>query len=578
MGDGCYATRALNNAEIITRILSCLPTTAKARCARVNRQWFAVATNFLWQLCYLDGLARVEPERRQIYASMMYEVELSTDSLLYKNAQGLRFEKLESVSFTKYISSEDAGGKSCLPFRASPVTTLHFFDSAVDDEFLDRLPKMWPNIEVLFFGDNQSDKITPGGFFRLVSSCPALTELDVSNDMYNIQSDDLFPHCAVQTGLYTLKIPGEITLEAVQRAKGQGTDLFPSLRVFGAYISSEGFSLLIDSMSNLTTLELGLADVKLPILSRVSTFLALKVLVVWFPRNYDIPKAEILCLRALVKLEQLIIGVGGDEGSVYEVENDKELDFVDVDFEQVFRELKHLDTLTFKFDCTLTAKAMICLADNCRGLFDCTLPSDIDLKGLNLDARADAAFPRLSRLHLESLYTSKDAACEPEYVVLQVAVPEWLLPFCPLTLSSCRSEDGKNFAAQMEKHFPKLATLNITDRSRGFEHVAPVFKSLFKDNKQRLRRELEIEYGLGPDDWTKQSDESDEDMGDENSDDDEYLGGFGHHSDSDPDWVVGANPAYTGYEDVMLDDDEMSHEDVMLDEDEMSHDDATLDE
>lgn len=113
-------------------------------------------------------------------------------------------------------------------------------------------------------------------------------------------------------------------------------------------------------------------------------------------------------------MRELYLFTSGTEGSVYEVDKLDELDFVDSHFEQLFTHFPELYTLGLSFDCTLSAKALLCLAENCPRLGACSLPSDVDLSGLQLDARTEIAFPNLLSLRLESLYSSQCITDESE--------------------------------------------------------------------------------------------------------------------------------------------------------------------
>lgn len=480
MEDFHFTTRALSHPEILRRIITQLTNPSLARAARVARSWFAPATDALWQYGSLAHLQRVKPDkRRQQYASKMTDlaVENKHRSWDYTIARKLKFEKITSASFIDYLADQDRLCKSCQPFKSSPVNEVTIMDSIVHDAFFECIAELWPNISKIYIGTLFPSEITQQAFLDFVKSRPSLESLDVQEGEDDLQGQDLFPHCATRAELTALRLPFDISTEVVQKTIAQEGNLFPSLKSLFITMPSDAFSLLLGPFRNLTDLEIEVTDVTTAILSDISSITALERLVVILPCNYDLPKKEILSLRSLTKMRDLYLNRDGLDGDVMEAEDLEQLDFIDADFEELVSHFPGLCSLTFLCECTLTARALLSLADHCPRLGSVTLPSDVDLYGLGLDTRKKVLFPELWSLRLESLYTS-------QYTGEVVGT------------------DFEHLSKRIGEHFPKLTDMAIKDTERGFADLASSFAPSVKSHRRRVREkvasDLELTEVKGP--------------------------------------------------------------------------------
>ncbi|KAM3511910.1 hypothetical protein MY11210_004451 [Beauveria gryllotalpidicola] len=458
MEDFHYTTRALSNPAILQRILSFLWMSSAARAARVSRLWFTLSIDQLWRYASIGQLGHVEAGRRQVYASRLQHLSLQSNDDI-SIAKGLQFPKVQAVDFDEDSSSTDCA--SYEPFKSCPVSELTICAFTVPDAFLELMAEWWPKIcHVEIIDLPASNDMTPEGLLNFVSSLASLKFLNVSGHEVNIQAEGLLPHCATRTELSSLRLPLEIPFEAVKRATSHHTKIFGSLKEVELTLPSEGFALMLGALQNLTILQLELTSVTIPILSSISSLTALKELTVIFPSNYEIPRSEIMSLRSLSKMQRLLLSHNDSQGSVYEVEDVAQLDFVDGDFEQLLTHFPDLYALELSCESTLSARALVCLADHCPSLGSFMLPSDIDLRRLQLDTRTTAAFPRLWALHVESLSFSH------------------------------ATQDQDSLARLFEKHFPKLTDFTVEDKTRGYRKIASSLKSVVRKHREKAHDEV----------------------------------------------------------------------------------------
>ncbi|KAJ6781460.1 hypothetical protein PWT90_05219 [Aphanocladium album] len=133
--DSHYAQRTFSNQELLNRIIILLPEASQARAARVNRQWFDTASRFLWRHRDVKDLKPIAACRRQVYASKMEHMEVSSGDSLFarKSVQRLNFESVSSVIFSDYHWLDDTSYANCQPLKSAPVTSIEFMDSCVND-------------------------------------------------------------------------------------------------------------------------------------------------------------------------------------------------------------------------------------------------------------------------------------------------------------------------------------------------------------------------------------------------------------------------------------------------------------
>lgn len=228
-----------------------------------------------------------------------------------------------------------------------------------------------------------------------------------------------------------------VDMNKVDAEKGQ---LLPCLGAFTGAVPARGVASLMGRMPNLTQLHLILSDAEVPCLCHISTLMCLESLTLRFPRNAELPRAEILSLCPLSNLSKLSIDVCEAVSDAYEVLLEEELDFTDGHFEELVSGFPKLQILHLACECTLTARSMLHLAKCCRRLRSCTLKlAGIDITKLHLDTRSDIAFPNVSSLCWGSLRASGHILGTSQ---------EW--------------------SKTLQKHFPRLTNLHFERDSADF--------------------------------------------------------------------------------------------------------------
>ncbi|KJZ74699.1 hypothetical protein HIM_05816 [Hirsutella minnesotensis 3608] len=393
------ALRTLAVPEILINIFECLLHDAASMRAAicVAKHWFTCGTDVLWRRAPCEALAALPQARRQVYASKITSLAFSGDEeseyhALFRN---LELSSLREVSIDAY--HPESGGLQLRQYLQPPLESFAFYGGDLDDSLLQRLQTTcWRLKRILI--DSPGSTITASSFLEFVSGCKHLEQIDLLHGVHHLLNDDLLVHLAQRPNLVSLGVGKEWTPQLIHHISTIISRPFPSLRTLDVAISSETVPSLVSLIGGVTKLGLDVKDGQGDVISPIATLQGLRRLDLSFGAPKELSRDEILALKNLSRLEDLIIGPtdSDDAGNVTAFNTG----FSNKDFDELVSSLRLLRHLNFMIQCDLSYAVVLSLAKHCPLLEECTMPQVLDFEGFRSEAKDGVVLPKLQVLDL----------------------------------------------------------------------------------------------------------------------------------------------------------------------------------
>jgi hypothetical protein len=471
------AQRALQLPEILQAVIDAVdPSDRRTLHAaiRVNRAWADAGTSVLWRQPPAKAILLVDAARQPLYAAKIRALSFLQDYRHHNLVQHLAFPRLTSLSLGEGVRTVAAGSSMAHYFRAS-VRQFRLLGGVLTPQLVQLLTSQCPRLKQLQLSlkpaAHDVTAASRGAGMELLPDmlrqCRALTVLSLNTS----PNDDhlmapLLAHLAARAKLTSLEIavlvkhssivaardalpmlPGvgngagaaaDGTDDAGGHADDEGADIaadsgrwFPDLRHLDVVLESKSVPIFLAMMNSqataassrppLATLKLRLTDAAATpptALSAIARYApALRSLQVsWSAMAaVTLPAAELLALRALRQLRELVVRAGGAYGTSNELALD---DLTDDDFSALAASVPLLRILRIRGrGPLLSGRALRALGGHCRALEHLELGGTWDLSCLHEEVsggdsagEAGPSFPMLKSLLLDNVLVTQLSA------------------------------------------------------------------------------------------------------------------------------------------------------------------------
>ncbi|PTB69607.1 hypothetical protein BBK36DRAFT_1165859 [Trichoderma citrinoviride] len=352
-------------------------------------------------------LGEVPPERRQIYASKIRNIEV-WDSSKHCNLsalEGLEFPRLKHL-MTDVPSIDSFNKHQMKPFCVRLLRTFIYHGERVSTELLELLRDNCPNLKHALLSTYKEQPPT-ASFAGFIQSMPFLetfiftTARIASTPPSPTVDGDLLSSLARRSNLVILQLPWPWSRDAAVSATRQLVDVeshrearpFPSLMSLTLSVPSNAMSKLASMLTNLSRLHLVIKTSDGDAIEPLRELVNLTRLQVMFGETVYIPGASLAALATLSKLESLILA------PLHPVWINVTSSFSDADLELVASHWPRLHSLVFGIHCAVSGRGFRSLSSHCRELrrWEMSGPLQVD-ELLSENLGGPPLFPKLEYL------------------------------------------------------------------------------------------------------------------------------------------------------------------------------------
>ena len=384
--------------ELLSPIFECLehdrPSLRNA--SLVNLTWFEEAINVLWRHAPVTALMNVESTRRQIYASKLRSLSLSSDNndRLHSNLRTLTFPRLRRLSATAFNSGDGSKVYIDQYFPAS-LEAIFLDQGNLGEYLLDYTSSELPRLRYIVIHSLPS-RVDASRFLSFLQNHPSLNSMIFTDGMEHVITDQTLKYLIGRKSIIELKLSRLFRRAAIEKAIAVALPPFQNLYTLEMRIESNSISPLVSALSNgpIRRLSLHIEDDEEFILDHISSLTQLLSLIVTYHRSREIPRNEMITIRKLGQLQILCLG---------SIDDDEELTsfgMKDEDMQQLTTHLKQLRIFQFLVQSNLSIGAIVAIAKNCPTLKILCMDGVYDLK--KLASTQEVLFPVLENLTLGS--------------------------------------------------------------------------------------------------------------------------------------------------------------------------------
>ncbi|KAL4963073.1 F-box protein [Aspergillus stella-maris] len=194
-------------SELLLEIFSYLPFVRKHSLLFVSHRWFEHLKAGVWKEVYDHRLLNVTLDRRQMYASTVEALTLTSHKPnTHEELQGLEFTRLNTlicqISLDRFETSFDT---SCLVTYLVPSLKSVTLDLVADADLLDRLANSC-NLRHIAF-DLRAKRVSEDSVLEFLERCPGIEHVGFYNGHDSYTSDSLYD------GNFPSRILGQLAMQ-----------------------------------------------------------------------------------------------------------------------------------------------------------------------------------------------------------------------------------------------------------------------------------------------------------------------------------------------------------------------------
>lgn len=277
----------------------------------VNRSWSARGTNLLWREPFTPALARIQPQRRQLYADKVQSIGL----YLYRQDHVVCPAAFANLSFKQLRRLEI---NSCppwmeldlRPYMSSSITSFTMLGcSHLPSSLLDLIAFCCPKLQDVHL-DYMAGRHKNEHLVKFLRKCRHLRDFTLSSEDDSNFSLDVLETLSTRKQLECLYAPVNlISYHSIETVMQRNSRLRPFRNALNLSLSIESRAVrpILLAAEFLVELELHLVDSEHDVFGTVGSFSCLETLEISFPGTKHLYIQELQLISNLTRLKELVI-------------------------------------------------------------------------------------------------------------------------------------------------------------------------------------------------------------------------------------------------------------------------------